>query len=92
MPLSPLKIVIMPVENLTNEIIPGNQREMFVARLQGLLASRPELANRFVWVLNKADYEKLRSEKIPGVQTRPREKNASSPNTPSGPSFVPIPT
>jgi hypothetical protein len=61
----PLKIVIRPVENLTDEIIPGNECELFVARLQGLLASRPELANRFVWCVNRSDYAKLRAEEIP---------------------------
>ncbi len=61
----PLKIVIRPVDNLTNEIIPGNEAELFVARLQGLLASRPELANRFVWCVNRSDYAKLRAEEIP---------------------------
>ncbi|HEY4330181.1 MAG TPA: hypothetical protein VGN88_10635 [Phycisphaerae bacterium] len=70
----PLKIVIMPVDNLTDEIIPGNEKELFVARLQGLLASRPELANRFVWVMNKKDYEKLRGDEIPESKLGPMEE------------------
>ena len=61
----PLKIVIRPVDNLTNEILPGNEAELFVARLQGLLASRPELAGRFIWCVNRSDYAKLRAEEIP---------------------------
>jgi len=69
----PLKIVIRPVENLTNEIIPGNECELFVARLQGLLASRPELAGRFVWCVNRADYEKLLREEIPESKIGPSE-------------------
>ena len=69
----PLKIVIRPVDNLTNEILPDNEAEMFVARLQGLLASRPELANKFVWVINRTDYAKLRAEAIPESKLGPSE-------------------
>lgn len=61
----PLVIVIKPVSNQTNEIIRDNRKELFVARLQGLLASRTDLQNRFVWVINKADYDKLRTEEFP---------------------------
>ena len=69
----PLKIVIRPVENLTNEILPDNQAELFVARLQGLLSSQPELANKFVWVINRSDYAKLRAEVLPESKLGPSE-------------------
>jgi hypothetical protein len=70
----PLTIVIKPVDNLTNEIIPDNRAELFVARLQGLLASRPELSNRFIWVINRSDYEKLRHEEVPAEKLGPSEE------------------
>ncbi|HUO09198.1 MAG TPA: hypothetical protein VM008_12905 [Phycisphaerae bacterium] len=63
----PMKIVIKPVENQTNEIIRDNRRELFVHRLQGLLATKPSLRDKFVWVVNRSDYEKLRAEEIPDV-------------------------
>jgi PBP1b-binding outer membrane lipoprotein LpoB len=63
----PMKIVIKPVENQTNEIIRDNRRELFVHRLQGLLATQPSLRDKFVWVVNRSDYEKLRAEEIPDV-------------------------
>jgi hypothetical protein len=69
----PLKIVIEPVENQTNEIIRDNRKELFVHRLQGLLASNAALRDKFVWVVNKADYEKLRSEEIPESELGPTE-------------------
>ncbi|HVX83974.1 MAG TPA: hypothetical protein VH253_04085 [Phycisphaerae bacterium] len=69
----PLKIVIKPVQNETNEIIRDNRKELFVARLQGLLAKQPQLRDRFVWVINKEDYDKLRSEEIPDSQLGPDE-------------------
>ncbi len=71
--IGPLKIVIKPVTNFTGTIIPDNQAELFVARLQGLLAGQPELANRFVWCINRADYEKLRAEEVPLAKLGPSE-------------------
>jgi hypothetical protein len=68
----PLKIVIMPVVNQTNEIIPAGQGELFVARLQGLLAQQPALKDKFVWILNRADYERLRATEF-GPQLGPSE-------------------
>lgn len=69
----PMRIVIRPVDNYTNGIIPGNEAQLFVARLQGLLASRPELSGRFVWCVNRIDYEKLRREEIPESKIGPSE-------------------
>ncbi len=63
----PMKIVIKPVENQTNEIIRDNRKELFVHRLQGLLATQPALRDKFTWVVNRSDYEKLRAEEIPDV-------------------------
>ena len=69
----PLKIVIKPVINETNEIITDNRKELFVWRLQGLLAQNQSLRDRFVWVLNRDDYLKLRSEEIPEAKMGPDE-------------------
>jgi hypothetical protein len=69
----PLKIVIKPVTNLTNDVIPDNEAELFVARLQGLLAKQPALADRFVWCINRADYEKLRKQELPEERLGPSE-------------------
>jgi hypothetical protein len=60
----PMRVVIKPVINETNEIIRDNRKELFVARLQGLLATRPQLRDKFVWVINREDYEKLRAEEV----------------------------
>ena len=70
----PLKIVIMPARNLTNDVIPDEEAEFFVARLQGLLAKEPALAGRFVWCINRADYEKLRKAAVPEGKLGPTEE------------------
>ncbi len=69
----PLTIVIKPVSNQTNEIIRDNRKELFVARLQGLLSANPNLRDKFVWVVNREDYEKLRAEEIPESQLQMNE-------------------
>ena len=58
----PMIIVMKPVQNDTNEIIPPSEKELYVHRVQVLLASQPLLRDKFVFVLNKADYEKLQQE------------------------------
>jgi PBP1b-binding outer membrane lipoprotein LpoB len=63
----PLIIVIKPVENQTNEIIRDNRKELFVHRLQGLLTAQPALREKFAWVVNRSDYQKLQAEEIPDV-------------------------
>ncbi len=69
----PLKIVIKPVSNETNEIIRDNRKELFVHRLQGLLAGNPALRDKFIWCVNRDDYEKLRHEEIPEAELGPTE-------------------
>jgi Peptidoglycan-synthase activator LpoB len=69
----PLKIVVKPVENQTNEIIRDNRKELFVQRLAGLLGQNAALRDKFVWLLNKEDYDKLRAEEIPESQLAPVE-------------------
>jgi hypothetical protein len=58
----PMTIVVKVVVNETNEIIRGNHKELYVARLRALLSGKPELRSHFVFVLSKADYETLRRE------------------------------
>lgn len=61
----PLKIVIKPVTNFTADIIPDTDAEMYVARLESLLATKPELRDRFIFCINRSDYDKLRAQEIP---------------------------
>jgi len=70
---APLKIVIKPVVNETNEIIRDNRKELFVQRLRGLLASKQVLRNRFTWVMNREDFEKLRRQEFPEATLGPSE-------------------
>jgi PBP1b-binding outer membrane lipoprotein LpoB len=58
----PMIIVMKPIENDTNEIIRPGEKEMYVHRVRVSLSREPALRNKFVFVLNKADYEKLRQE------------------------------
>lgn len=70
----PMIIVVKPIANETNEIIRGNQKELYVARLRGLLATKQALRTQFTWVLNKADYQKLQvSEGMSAEQLGPDE-------------------
>lgn len=57
----PMVIVLQPIQNETNEIIVGNEKELYVARVQGLLGQQPQLASQFTFVLNRKDYDKLRA-------------------------------
>jgi len=71
----PLIIVMKPIVNSTNEIIVGNRKELYVHRLRTLLSTRPELRDRFMFVLNKADYDKLqREEGLSDTALGPREE------------------
>ncbi|MEI8194983.1 MAG: hypothetical protein WCI73_03645, partial [Phycisphaerae bacterium] len=63
----PLVIVMQPIVNDTNEIIPAGQKQMYSHRLESLLASKPALRQQFVWVLNRQDYEALKAAE--GVDT-----------------------
>lgn len=70
----PMIIVIKPIINDTNEIIPAREKELYVARVQGLMAKQQALRSRFVFVLNRSDYENLvRSEGVSSEQLGPVE-------------------
>jgi hypothetical protein len=72
----PMVIVMKPIENATNEIIRQGQKEMYVHRVRVQLSSKPALRNKFVFVLNKADYEKLQREEglNPGELGTPEDR------------------
>jgi PBP1b-binding outer membrane lipoprotein LpoB len=56
---TPLTIVIKPISNQTNQIIPGHEKQLYVARLQALLNNKPSLKGRFIFVINRDDYDTL---------------------------------
>jgi PBP1b-binding outer membrane lipoprotein LpoB len=58
----PMVIVMKPIINETNQLIRKGEKELYVHRVRVLLSSKPELRNKFVFVLNRDDYEKLRNE------------------------------
>jgi PBP1b-binding outer membrane lipoprotein LpoB len=58
----PMLIVMKPISNETNEIIRKGEKELYVHRVRVQLSGHPALRDKFVFVLNKEDYEKLRSE------------------------------
>jgi PBP1b-binding outer membrane lipoprotein LpoB len=58
----PMIIVMKPIINETNEIIRKGVKELYVHRVRVQLSGHPMLRDKFVFVLNQADYDKLRSE------------------------------
>jgi PBP1b-binding outer membrane lipoprotein LpoB len=58
----PMIIVMKPIINETNEIIRKGEKEFYVHRVRVQLSGHPDLRSRFVFVLNREDYEKLRAE------------------------------
>jgi PBP1b-binding outer membrane lipoprotein LpoB len=72
----PMIIVMKPIENDTNEIIRPGEKELYVHRVRVLLSSKPALRDKFVFVLNRADYEKLQREEglNPGELGTPEDR------------------
>ena len=78
---SPMVIVMKPIINDTNEIIVGNEKELYVARVRGLLASKPALRSQFVFVMNLQDYTKLlNAEGVSSDQLGPVEAASAAQN------------
>ena len=70
----PMIIVLTPLKNNTSQIIPTDKGDIFLHRLRALLTGQPSLRNRFVFVLNRAAYQRLLSETtIPSNELGPRE-------------------
>lgn len=62
----PLKVVIQPVDNqMTGEVLPAGQALGFVARVRSLLSKHAP--DRFVWVINRDDFDKLRAQELDHV-------------------------
>lgn len=58
-----LNVVCQPVENnLTGEILPSGQAELFVARVRYLLSKHE--AQKFTWVMNRDAYYRLRNKEL----------------------------
>ena len=64
----PMVIVLKPIENQTNEFILPGEKELYVHRVRVLMSSKQELRERFVFVLNRADYERLQKEEGMGPE------------------------
>jgi hypothetical protein len=63
-----LKIVIEPVDNkMTGEVLPAGQALGFVARVRALLSEHAP--DRFTWVINRDDFDKLRARELDRVGT-----------------------
>jgi len=59
----PLNVVVQPVENnLTGEILPAGQAEVFVARVRYLLSKHEP--QKFTWVMNRDSYYRLRNREL----------------------------
>jgi PBP1b-binding outer membrane lipoprotein LpoB len=59
----PLNVVCQPVENnLTGEILPAGQAEVFVARVRYLLSKHEP--QKFTWVMNRDSYYRLRNREL----------------------------
>jgi hypothetical protein len=58
----PMIIVLKPIDNQSNEVIRTNELRMYVHRVRALLSKEPALRDRFVFVLNRDDYEALRQQ------------------------------
>jgi hypothetical protein len=58
-----LNVVVQAVENnLTGEILPAGQGEVFVARVRYLLSKHEP--QKFVWVMNRDSYYRLRNREV----------------------------
>ncbi|WP_428940308.1 hypothetical protein [Fontivita pretiosa] len=66
----PLKIVVQPVVNaMTAEVLPRGPAEAFTARVRALLAKHAP--DRFIWVMNRDTYYRLRDRELEGIDPGP---------------------
>ncbi|HWP41242.1 MAG TPA: hypothetical protein VNL70_09970 [Tepidisphaeraceae bacterium] len=66
----PLKIVVQPVVNaMTAEVLPRGPAEAFTARVRSLLAKHAP--DRFIWVMNRDAYYRLRDRELQGIDPGP---------------------
>ena len=55
----PLTIVLTPLKNETDQIIPRSQGDIFLHRVRALLTAHQFLRREFIFVLNRATYQRL---------------------------------
>lgn len=60
--VKPMVIVMEPIQNETNEIIPQNEKWLYVHRVRTLLSDKQQLRSRFEFVLNRSDYNALQQQ------------------------------
>ncbi len=63
----PITIVLTPLRNNTDQIIPRNQGDIFLHRVRALLTAHQSLRREFIFVLNKAAYQRLAAGEQPGI-------------------------
>ncbi len=69
----PMIIVLTEMKNKTDEIIPRAQGDIFLHRVRALLTAHQSLRRQFIFVLNKATYQRLAAQKELGTaQLGPR--------------------
>jgi len=65
-----LRVVVQPVENqMRGEVLPRGPSEAFTARLRYLLSKHAP--DRFVWIMNRDAYYRLRQQELEGVDLGP---------------------
>jgi hypothetical protein len=66
----PLKIVVEPVVNqMRAEVLPASSADLFTARVRTLIARHDP--DRFVWVMNKSAFYRMRGKELDGVSLGP---------------------
>jgi len=62
-----LKVVVQPVvNNMTGEILPRGQAQIFTGRVRLLLSQQPK--KQFTWILNRDYYNELRATELDDVR------------------------
>ncbi len=63
----PITIVLTALKNNTDQIIPRNQGDIFLHRVRVLLTAHQSLRREFIFVLNRAAYQRLAAGELPGI-------------------------
>jgi len=64
----PMTIVLTALKNKTDQIIPRHEGDIFLHRVRALLTAHESLRREFVFVLNKATYERLAAREQTGSE------------------------
>jgi hypothetical protein len=66
----PLKVVVEKVVNqMRAEVLPDGPADLFTARVRTLISKHEP--DRFIWIMNKSAFYKLRSQELDGVNLGP---------------------